>query len=83
MTTRALCRGFIFRFACVFAMFFIYSFFRGKKSEKESERETDIGKIWRWGNIKRGKIFSIVRFRRFARESGDLSSADRVSRTDS
>lgn len=47
MTTRALCRGFIFRFACVFAMFFIYSFFRGKKSEKESERE-------RWILVKYG-----------------------------
>lgn len=50
MTTRALCRGFIFRFACVFAMFFIYSFFRGKKSEKESERERERRILVKYGD---------------------------------
>lgn len=63
-------------FRDVFYLFFF--FFRGKKRE----RETDIDKIWKWGNIKKGKIFSIVRFRRF-RGKMEGSPRDRVSRTDS
>lgn len=63
---------------CFRDVFYLFFFFRGKKRE----RETDIDKIWKWGNIKKGKIFSIVRFRRF-RGKMEGSPRDRVSRTDS
>lgn len=65
---------------CFRDVFYLFFFFLEERRERK--RETDVDKIWKWGNIKKGKIFSIVRFRRF-RGKMEGSPRDRVSRTDS